>query len=139
MIQGIIEILLDSSAVTTLVGDNKAGNKPKIFPVVAPQGEMVKYVLLSKVRTFPGNCKDGISDMDQVDFMILHFGTDYIDVDELHEATRTALDGMSSITDAGITFAQIRFVTDKDLFSNEAQKYVRQSDYTCFVKRTTPT
>lgn len=135
MMQGVIEILLDDVPYRNLVGLTADGTKYKVFPVVCPQTEKYNYTIATKTATSPIDCKGSISGYDQVNFTLLHYGLNYIDADSLHELSRSALDMRSSITENGIYFDEIRFVTDQDLFDNEAQLYVRKADYTAIVKR----
>lgn len=133
MIQGVIQILLDASAVTSEVGQNKGNNKAKIYPVVCPQPEEDPYITVSKISTNPDSCK--VSTLDEVNFTVLHYSKNYIKADAMHEATRAALEVIQDHTESGFEFADIRFVTDRDLFDNEAQLYVRQADYRAMIKR----
>jgi hypothetical protein len=133
MIQGVIQILLDASAVTSEVGNNKGNHKPKIYPVVCPQPEESPYITVSKISTNPDGCK--VSTLDEVNFTVLHYSKNYNKADAMHEATRAALEVIQDHTELGFEFADIRFVTDRDLFDNEAQLYVRQADYRAMIRR----
>jgi|SRR5688572_19307199 len=136
MIQGVIEILLDASAVTTLVGNKSAqSSEYKIYPVVATQGETAPYIIAAKTPGTPLQMKGQGSDLDTSNFQLLIYGDTYELIDDIHEACRIALDNKTSVTDNGINFDRIWFTGDYDSFDKEAQKLVRIANYSALHKR----
>jgi len=123
MIQGIIEILKSSTAVTSLVGQNASGDKPKIYPVICPQSEETKYITVHETSLPPIRCKDGITDYN-FSVNVICYGEKYGDINEMANAVISALDSRK-LTAAGVTFKNLIYDTRQDGYDPEAKKYLK--------------
>lgn len=129
MTSGIIEILTDSAAVQTLVGQNQAADKYKVYPFKAPQTEKGPYVVVAKTaNSTQSQGKEIESTLDYPTYDVLSYAKNFRTTEELHEATRNALDNMSSVT-AVCTFRRIWLITDRDAFDESAEMYVHVATY----------
>ncbi len=128
MTSGIIEILLDSSAVTSLVGKNKTNDKWKVYPFTRPETEDPPFIVVAKTGNNPTVAKDCYGTLDYPSYDVLCYCKNFRDTEILHEAARAALDGMSSIT-AVCTFSSIWLITDRDAYDNGAQCNVHIATY----------
>lgn len=135
MIQGVIEILVEDSGVQDAVGQNKAANKYKVYPVRAPQKEEPPYIVVFKLPSIPTLDKHSVSTLDECKFRAIGYVKNYIERDAITEAIRGALDGKESVTDAGINFSSIWYETDSDGFDEPAQLYAAIVDFGCLVIR----
>jgi hypothetical protein len=137
MTSGIIEILTDSVAVQALVGQNEAADKYKVYPFVAPQGEKGPYIVVAKTANSTVSMgKEIESTLDYPTYDVLHYSKNFRTTEEMHEASRDALDNKTSVT-AVCEFKKIWLVTDRDGFDNSAQMYVHVSTYAAEQYRTT--
>lgn len=129
MTSGIIEILTDSAAVQALVGLNVAGDKYKVYPFKAPQPEKGPYVVVAKTSNSTiSQGKEIESTLDYPNYDVLCYSKNFRTTEELHEATRDALDNMSSVTEV-CEFKRIWLVTDRDAFDESAEMYVHVATY----------
>jgi hypothetical protein len=129
MTSGIIEILTDYPGVQSLVGQNEAADKYKVYPFKAPQGEKGPYIVVAKTaNNTVSQGKEIESTLDYPTYDVLCYSKNFRTTEELHEASRDALDNMSSIT-AVCTFRRIWLVTDRDAFDESAQMYVHVATY----------
>jgi hypothetical protein len=140
MTSGIIEILLENSGVTNLVGS--VGGHVKIFPTQAPQTVLLTYgdyITVSEVSLNPSLAKGCPPDMDRPRYVVLCFSLDFRKAEILQAACRAALDtGQGFTTDAGATFDQIWMVDRSDLFQpaqgDGAGMYVKSGIYECVTR-----
>jgi len=129
MTSGIIEILTDSAAVQALVGQNEAADKFKIYPFKAPQTEKGPYVVVAKTsNSTQSQGKEIESTLDYPSYDVLCYAKNFRTTEQLHEATRAAIDNMSSVT-AVCEFKKIWLVTDRDAFDESAEMYVHVATY----------
>jgi hypothetical protein len=129
MTSGIIEILTDSVAVQALVGQNEAADKFKIYPFKAPQTEKGPYVVVAKTsNSTQSQGKEIESTLDYPSYDVLCYAKNFRTTEQLHEATRSAIDNMSSVT-AVCEFKRIWLVTDRDAFDESAEMYVHVATY----------
>lgn len=88
MVEGVIDILIANATIQTLVGQNAALDKYKVYPVIAPQTEKYPYIVVrlsSRVRGAK-NCGYESS----VDVISVH--KSYDEVTDLDDAVITALE-----------------------------------------------
>lgn len=136
MMQGIIEILTEDTAVQTLVGLNAAALKYKVYPVISPQTEKPPYVVCTLTGSTPAQMKGDPSDLDVENFECLIYANNYEQGHNIDIAIRDALDNKRANTDTGIYFDKIWFVSRRDaaVEGREAMIYVRVASYACEVK-----
>jgi hypothetical protein len=111
MISGIIGFLIADATIQGLVGQNKAGDAYKVYPVRAPQDEKRPYIIVRRVLNDPLHCKPGTSTDDKIQVSIVVYAENYSQCEALSEAVRDELDGKSS----GV-YKSIWFTTAEDLF-----------------------
>ena len=129
MTSGIIEILTDSVAVQALVGQNEAADKYKVYPFKAPQTEKGPYIVVAKTsNNGQSQGKEIESTLDYPTYDVLCYAKNFRTTEQLHEATRAAIDNMGSIT-AVCEFKKIWLVTDRDAFDESAEMYVHVATY----------
>lgn len=136
MMQGVIEILIEDATVQTVVGRNAANDKYKVYPVITPQKEKPPYVVLALTGSDPVQAKNCRSTLDKENFDCLIYSNNYEQGHAIDIAIRAALDGKNSVTENGIHFDNIWFVSRRDaaVQGAEAMIYVRVASYSCQVK-----
>ena len=136
MTSGIIEILLDSTGVQDLVGQNAATSKYKVYPFVAPQGEEGPYIVVAKTsNNTQSQGKEVQSTLDFPTYDVLCYHKNFRPTEQMHEACRAALDNKWANTEV-CDFTRIWLITDRDAFDNNAQMYVHVATYGATQKRT---
>lgn len=129
MTSGIIEILTDDPGVQALVGQNEAGDKYKVYPFKAPQPEDGPYVVVAKTsNNTQSQGKEIESSLDYPTYDVLCYAKNFRTTERLHEATRLAIDNMSSVT-AVCQFKRIWLITDRDGFDEQAHMYAHVATY----------
>lgn len=129
MTSGIIEILTDSIAVQTLVGQNEEANKFKVYPFIAPETEKGPYIVVAKTANSTNSQgKDVWSTLDYPTYDVLCYSKNFRTTEQMHEASRNALDNKTSITEV-CEFKRIWLVTDRDAFDERSQMYVHVATY----------
>jgi hypothetical protein len=139
MIAGINEILVEDTGVQTLIGQNAAGSKYKVYPVTAPSGESHPYLTTSLTGTSPILHKGSVSSLDTRSFAVHVHSKSYDSIDEISQAVRTALDEKKSVTEAGYSFDRIWYANEYDrpeMFTSDYPAYVRTIIFNCQVRRT---
>lgn len=129
MTSGIIEILLDSADIQSLVGTNPDTGKYKVYPYVAPQDEKPPYVVVAKVSNSTVSMgKEVDSTLDRPQYDIISYAKNFRQTEQIDIAVRDALDNMTSTTEVCV-FRRIWLITDQDGFDNHAQLYAHVSRY----------
>ena len=129
MTSGIIEILTDSVAVQSLVGQNEAADKYKVYPFKAPQTEKGPYIVVAKTSNSSiSQGKEIESTLDYPTYDVLCYAKNFRTTELLHDASRNALDNVTSITEVCV-FKRIWLVTDRDAFDESAEMYVHVATY----------
>lgn len=132
MIAGINEILSENGPLTTLLGSDK------IFPMVVDNGTALPYLATSLAGKRVDEIKGNASGFDYSVVNVNVHTDNYDDLETISAAVRTALDNISSVTDAGYTFTAIVFFNEfdrPDLFTAEGPNYARSVQFNAIVKR----
>lgn len=132
MISGINEILSENSALTTLLGASK------IYPMIVVESTELPYLAVSLAANRGDEIKGNASGYSYGLVNINVHAQDYDSLESVSAAVRTALDNISSVTDAGYTFTQIVFVNEfdrPDLYTTERPSYARTVQFNAIVKR----
>lgn len=132
MIEGITYILKNDSQVKVIVGKNKADDKFKVYPVVCPEPEQYKYIVVQETSYLPEDCKDGRPTTFNASFDVLCYVKNYDDLISIVDAVMGALDRVSG-THNGVDFDEIRYVNRQDRFSNDQQLYVKIVSFNAIV------
>jgi hypothetical protein len=123
MIQGIIRVLVDSTAVSSSVGDGSNG-RPKIFPVTAPKDTPAPYIAVFETARVPIRCKGTKATEYTFTANVAIYGKDYPDISKIADAVENAIDSKTGEHE-GITFKDIRYETRQDGFDNESELFVK--------------
>jgi hypothetical protein len=134
MIQGVIQLLVNASAVKTAVGLNKAEDRYKIYPVFADSDEVPPFSVARITGNKPTQFKDGSSIVDKISFQVVTYATEYEQLDGIDTAMRFIMDGYKGIS-AGIDMVvSLQNQSDSGV---EGKAYMaRISEYEAFVVRT---
>jgi hypothetical protein len=133
MIEGIIYILKNDSTVQSLVGQNKAEAKYKIYPVRAADPETHPYITVWITGKTPYECKGITATTYKLSFEVHSYANSYDVVQSMDEAVKDALDG-SAGTYQMYVFQEIQFKNTKDMFSDYAGGlYVRVANFETLV------
>lgn len=139
MTSGIIEILIEAPAVTSLVGTEPGGHI-KIYPTQAPQNVKTPYITVSETSLNPSIAKGCPSDLDKPRYNVLVYSLDFRETELIQEACRITLDtGAGFTTDAGASFDAIWMSDRQDLYmASQGQDpgiFVKAGVYECQVRR----
>jgi hypothetical protein len=77
MVKGITYILVNDATVTSLVGENAAGDTTKVYPVIATQDEAMPLVTVWQVARTPQFCKGQRSTTFNYGYEVHVFAKDY--------------------------------------------------------------
>ncbi len=100
-------ILINDATVSALVGQNVAGDRAKVYPIVVPEYETAPYVAVSVIgRTVVAK---GCADVFSVQVVSYH--TQEEGCMELHEACKNALLTAPAATYNGFELSLINFTT----------------------------
>lgn len=133
MIQGPIHILKNDSVVQTLVGENKAEDKCKVYPMICPQPEKAPYLVLEETAYAPEACKEGRATTYNGSFNVLVYAESYDDLIPIVNAVIDALDKKSDVTANGVTFSEILYVTRVDKYADDRKMFVKVVSFDCVV------
>ena len=131
MIAGINEILSENAPLVLLLGTGK------IFPMIVDADVAAPYLATSLLRSSGTDVK---VDTSGADFPVININVhtlNYDSLEEISEAVRTALDNITSVTDAGYTFTRIWFLSAQDrpdLYVTNPT-YTRSIQFNVMVKR----
>lgn len=120
MLQGVIGILINDTAVKAQVGLNQAGSRYKVYPVACPQPQDDPYIVLTIIlgSNFD-RCKDGSGNVDDTPFDVYCYAKSYEAVDGLFNAVRNAIDQYKG-TSNGIKFQTIYIDDYRDGWDKDA-------------------
>jgi len=138
MINGIIEILIESAEIEAKVGRD-SNTKVRVYPVRAPQKEgqspnaPERYYVAYKTPGQPVMGKGCVGELELSNFNIHCCATNYSDVDEMFKLLLPLLNRNNEVitTDAGFKFQGIWHVTDYDSFDENAQRFTRVVSFSC--------
>lgn len=104
-----------------------------LYPKRTSQGKATPYGTYSKVSGTPTDTKDGPSELD-VDRVQIDIVTDtYAEGITLSDSLRTAIDRYQG-TVQGVVVDKIVFEGERDMYDNDAEKYMRSQDYFTRIK-----
>ena len=135
MIKGITYILKTNAAFQSIVGQNRAMDKYKAYPVICPQPEINPYSVVritSKSLTHKG-ASGSNRNVFNVEFTVSSYHKNYDDVDLLDNAVIQALVPYRGSAN-GVSFGSIEFGNSYDSYEDVyGGLYVRVSSFTCNV------
>src|SRR5687768_11795930 len=136
MTSGIIQIMINNSAVQALVEESPATGKYKVYPVVAPQLEKQPfYTVLKKQNETTGqlNC---IGTLDFPVYEVRAWSKEGFRKTELmHEAARLAIESESEVVTDACTFDGIHLINDYDHYESGSDMFCHIGIYRAQMKR----
>lgn len=116
MVKGITHILTHDATVISLVGENKAADTIKVYPVIATQDETLPLVTIWQTSRVPQFCKGQRSLTFNYSYEIHVYAKDYDEVGSISEAIIDALEEQAiSSPINGVVFSdRIRNTNSKD-------------------------
>lgn len=140
MTEGIVDILINDSTVQSLVGQNKIGDKYKVYPLIVPQKEQAPYIVCRMTSRPPVDCKSSRASMFTPSVAVYCYAVNYNDCLDLERAVINALDNISGNSN-GVQFSQIRYADSSEDFINVDGNglYVRIPIFNCIENESDPT
>lgn len=110
MMNAVTHILKNDATVGSLVGNNAAGDKKKVYPVIVPSSEIEPYITVRIVdKRRPAKGCDY-----EYTVQVTSYDLNYDDVVTLNNAVISAIEGQASGTVNGYSFGYLNFVTEQD-------------------------
>lgn len=121
MLKAITYILENDNGVQSLVGNNAAGDKHKIYPVVVPETENAPYCVCRVV----GKTKSGKNCGYLWTIEVASYHRSYDDVTLLNDAVITALESEGSGTVNSESFGWANMTNETDDFNKDHDLYTK--------------
>lgn len=138
MIQSVIQILIADSAFKTAVGFNKAGNRYKVYPIVADQDEEPPYCVAFISSGVPISKDPNGSDQLTVEVVMCakpgNIGA-YEKIDDLAEKARAALEAHSGLESTGGYTLSLDVSNIRDGYDKDAGVMQRITTYSVIIER----
>lgn len=119
MTHGIVEKLLNESAVTALVGQNVDSDTYKIYAAMVPQDERPPYIACRVVDGRPIQCKGTQSNQETDIIQVDCYATSYDACYQLYRTVRSVLDNSSSTladgTEIDAYIDSVRDLTEREM------------------------
>ena len=112
--------LSTTSAITSLLGTQSAES---IFPMRAPEGAALPFLVFHKVSGHSVHSKDGDMNLSYPHFQITCWAKEYADTKAVDAAVRAALNAYTGPTLEGVAVAQIIVEDERDLSDPETLEY----------------
>lgn len=135
MIKGITHILKTDAMFQSIVGQNKALTKYKVYPVIAAQPEIVPFsvVRMTSREILHKGTSGANRNVFRASFAVRSYHNNYDELDELDDAVIQALVPFRG-TANGINFSFIEYTGSSDDYIGEASLYERTSTFTVNYK-----
>lgn len=127
MIKGIINILENDSAVTTLVSQ-------KIHAYLVPQSTAAPYIRVWVVSNTPIDSKEGASGFDKVRIQVDCVAESYATAQSISDAVRSALDDYTGVANT-VDIIGLRLEDENDLFDTESDFFTKALDFMVIIRR----
>lgn len=129
MIKNVVTSLLIADATMAGYVSNR------IFPVYAPQETELPFVVVQKNTQSPSDFKDGVSNLDTVDFQVDVYATSESATQNIAARVRALLDRYESLITGG-DIQSIAFVQEADgSFEFDAEIFAKSLDFRARVVR----
>lgn len=112
MVKGITYILKNNAGVQALVGQNAAGDKYKVYPVVAPASETHPFITVSQTGRSPIESKEAPNTRIYT-YDVVSYSENYDGAEAIDNAVIAALD-FTEGTFNGVEFQEIRHTNTVD-------------------------
>ena len=116
----IFAYLATTSAITSLLG---TGSAESIFPMRAPEGALLPYLVFHKVSGHSVHSKDGDMNLSYPHFQFTCWAKEYEDAKAVDAAVRAALNSYAGPTLEGVPVAQIIVEDERDLSDPATLEY----------------
>lgn len=133
MVKGITYILANDTDVQALVGRNKAGDKFKVYPVIAPASEVPPFIVVVQTGKVPVECK-GYPTTQVYTYDVYSYHNNYDSAEALDAAVCAALERNEGMFN-GVEFQEIRRTNtiDSSSVDAETQVYAKISSFESMV------
>jgi hypothetical protein len=142
MTEAIVAILIADNNLQTLIGQNKAEDKYKVYPVVVPQGEAHPYIAVKTTARPPVECKGQRPSAFTPSTTVYCYAQNYETVLAIESAVIDALDRKDSGAYGGINLAELHYVNSGEDFvqtNDGVGLYVRMPQFEAQENASSPT
>lgn len=142
MTKGIVAILIADTNLQTLIGENKASDKYKVYPVVVPQGEIHPYIAVRTTSRPPVECKGQRPSAFMPTSTVFCYAQNYEDALAIEAAVIDALDGKVWGNYGGVNLSFLRYINTSDDFiqtNDGVGLYVRSPQFEAQENASAPT
>lgn len=129
MVKGITHILKNNAGVQALIGQNTAGDKYKVYPVVCPYPEKWPYIVVIQTGKTPIDCKGSAPTAFVYTYDVYSFHVNYDNTVAINEAVITALEVQTTTTANSVVFDEIRFTNEKEAYDKDYSIYAKISSF----------
>jgi len=129
MVKGITHILKNNTGVKNLIGQNTAGDKHKVYPVVCPFPEKSPYIVVIQTGRTPIDCKGSAPTTFDYSYDVYSFDKNYDTGVSINAAVITALSLPNGGTHNSVKFDDIRYVNEKEAYDKEYSLYAKISSF----------
>ena len=133
MVKGITHILKNDATVQGLIGQNAAGDKYKVYPVVCPFPEKSPYIVVIQTGRTPIECKGMVPDAFTYSYDVYSFNKNYDAVVTINEAVIAALSLPDGGTYNNVKFDDIRFTNEREAYDKEYSLFAKISSFEAWV------
>ena len=126
----IVRKLRANSDITDLIGS-------KIFPLQAPPGQSLPYIIYGIGDNQPQDSKDGASTLDVYEMQITMLDPNYANLVRLANAVRSELDYTKEYTYNSITLQLVYFIDEIEAFDNDLDQggtFIKTQTYGIRIK-----
>lgn len=129
MVKGITYILKSNAGFQAAVGQNEAGTKYKVYPVVCPNPEQAPYSVVIQTGKTPIDCKGAAPTSFVYTYDVYSFHSNYDSVVTINAAVIMALSVQTRTTANGVVFDEVRFTNEKEGFDKEYKLFAKISTF----------
>lgn len=129
MVKGITHILKNNSALQALIGENKSGDKYKVYPTVCPTPEVSPFVVVKMTGRVPIDCKFGAATDFDYTYDVYSFHANYDTVVSIAQAVESALSLPDGGEYNGVKFDEIRYVNRSEGYDESYKLYAQVSTF----------
>jgi hypothetical protein len=126
----IVKKLKANSDITDLIGT-------KIFPLQAPPGQSLPYIIYGISDNLPQDSKDGASTLDVYEMQITMLDQNYANLVRLANEVRSELDYTKEFTYNSITLQLVYFIDEIEAFDNDLDQggtFIKTQTYGIRIK-----
>ena len=129
MVKGITYILKNNSGVQALIGQNVAGEKYKVYPVVCANPESPPYIVVKMTGRTPVDCKGSAPTTFIYTYDVYAFHENYDSAEDIAEAVEAALELPGGGTHNSVVFDEIRYTNRADGYDEKYHVFAQISSF----------